>query len=154
MQIWGGHGYIKQNNMEQIVRDARIAPVWEGTTGIQACLPWHAAKPKRCFGRRMSPAACVTRRSSRKGAGSTTPACVQALDLLGRKVMLQKIKPLNKFTSEIYRSALHAVPTLRAATLCPISPRLLIHLNVCSLQARIMCYSCRLGLCSAFASIG
>jgi alkylation response protein AidB-like acyl-CoA dehydrogenase len=37
MQIWGGHGYIKQNNMEQIVRDARIAPVWEGTTGIQAC---------------------------------------------------------------------------------------------------------------------
>jgi len=60
IQIWGGHGYIKQNNMEQIVRDARIAPVWEGTTGIQA------------------------------------------LDLLGRKVMLQKIKPLNKFTSEIY----------------------------------------------------
>jgi len=60
IQIWGGHGYIRQNAMEQIVRDARIATVWEGTTGIQS------------------------------------------LDLLGRKVLLGKIKPLNKFTSELY----------------------------------------------------
>eukprot|EP01012_Entosiphon_sulcatum_P068981 TRINITY_DN994_c0_g1_i1.p1 TRINITY_DN994_c0_g1~~TRINITY_DN994_c0_g1_i1.p1 ORF type:complete len:623 (-),score=110.49 TRINITY_DN994_c0_g1_i1:11-1852(-) len=36
IQIWGGHGYIKDNGMEQIVRDARISTVWEGTTGIQS----------------------------------------------------------------------------------------------------------------------
>lgn len=36
MQIWGGHGYIKENKMEQIFRDVRIAALWEGTTGIQA----------------------------------------------------------------------------------------------------------------------
>lgn len=36
MQVFGGHGYIRQNNMEQIVRDARIGTLYEGTTGIQA----------------------------------------------------------------------------------------------------------------------
>eukprot|EP00124_Ichthyophonus_hoferi_P000840 Ihof_evm10s35 gene=Ihof_evmTU10s35 len=59
VQIWGGHGYIKSNLMEQIVRDVKIATVWEGTTGIQA------------------------------------------LDLLGRKIMLQKFRPLNEFIREI-----------------------------------------------------
>ena len=36
MQIFGGHGYIKEHGMEQIARDARIATLYEGTTGIQA----------------------------------------------------------------------------------------------------------------------
>ncbi|MFC7541122.1 acyl-CoA dehydrogenase C-terminal domain-containing protein [Siccirubricoccus deserti] len=36
MQVWGGHGYIRDNGMEQFVRDARIAQVYEGTNGIQA----------------------------------------------------------------------------------------------------------------------
>lgn len=36
IQIYGGHGYIKSNRVEQILRDVRIACVWEGTTGIQA----------------------------------------------------------------------------------------------------------------------
>lgn len=36
VQVYGGHGYIKENGQEQIVRDARIAALWEGTTGIQA----------------------------------------------------------------------------------------------------------------------
>jgi hypothetical protein len=35
-QVWGGHGYIRDNGMEQIVRDARIAMVYEGANGIQA----------------------------------------------------------------------------------------------------------------------
>jgi len=35
-QIWGGHGYIRENGMEQIVRDARIAMIYEGTNNIQA----------------------------------------------------------------------------------------------------------------------
>ncbi len=34
-QVLGGHGYIRENGMEQIVRDTRIATLYEGTTGIQ-----------------------------------------------------------------------------------------------------------------------
>jgi len=61
MQIFGGHGYIKEWGMEQIVRDTRIATLYEGTTGIQA------------------------------------------LDLLGRKVLLGKMKTLKAFTLEILK---------------------------------------------------
>ncbi len=35
-QIWGGHGYIRENGMEQFVRDARIAMIYEGANGVQA----------------------------------------------------------------------------------------------------------------------
>ncbi len=35
-QIWGGHGYIIDNGMEQFVRDARIAMIYEGANGVQA----------------------------------------------------------------------------------------------------------------------
>lgn len=61
IQVYGGHGYIKSNKQEQVLRDVRIAPVWEGTTGIQA------------------------------------------LDLLARKIMLQKLKPLNDHASGLYK---------------------------------------------------
>ncbi|MGI4881202.1 MAG: acyl-CoA dehydrogenase, partial [Janthinobacterium lividum] len=33
---FGGHGYIAEWGMEQFVRDARIAQIYEGTNGIQA----------------------------------------------------------------------------------------------------------------------
>jgi len=59
LQVFGGHGYIKEWGLEQIVRDARIATLYEGTTGIQG------------------------------------------LDLLGRKILLQRGKPLKSFTREI-----------------------------------------------------
>jgi alkylation response protein AidB-like acyl-CoA dehydrogenase len=36
VQVFGGHGYIVENGMEQIVRDAKICTIWEGTTGVQA----------------------------------------------------------------------------------------------------------------------
>ena len=36
MQVFGGHGYIREWGMEQIVRDTRISTLYEGTTGIQA----------------------------------------------------------------------------------------------------------------------
>jgi hypothetical protein len=36
LQIYGGHGYIAEQGMEQYVRDARITTIYEGTTGIQA----------------------------------------------------------------------------------------------------------------------
>lgn len=35
-QVFGGHGYIKEWGMEQIVRDARIAMIYEGANGVQA----------------------------------------------------------------------------------------------------------------------
>ena len=35
-QVYGGHGYVKEWGMEQFVRDARIAMIYEGTNGIQA----------------------------------------------------------------------------------------------------------------------
>ncbi len=62
MQVFGGHGYIKEWGMEQIARDARIATLYEGTTGIQA------------------------------------------LDLLGRKVLLSsKGKVVREYTAEILK---------------------------------------------------
>jgi hypothetical protein len=36
MQVWGGHGYIRANGMEQLVRDVRIARIQEGANAIQA----------------------------------------------------------------------------------------------------------------------
>lgn len=60
LQVYGGHGYIKSNKQEQVLRDVRIAPCWEGTTGIQA------------------------------------------LDLLGRKIMLQKFRPVNAHIGQLY----------------------------------------------------
>ena len=59
LQVLGGHGYIEELGLEQIVRDARISTLYEGTTGIQG------------------------------------------LDLLGRKVLLQRGKPLKTFAREI-----------------------------------------------------
>jgi alkylation response protein AidB-like acyl-CoA dehydrogenase len=62
MQVFGGHGYVKEHGMEQIVRDTRIATLYEGTTGIQA------------------------------------------LDLLGRKVLLlTKGKAVQEFTAQILK---------------------------------------------------
>ncbi len=36
MQVYGGHGFIKEWGMEQLARDTRICTMYEGTTGIQA----------------------------------------------------------------------------------------------------------------------
>jgi butyryl-CoA dehydrogenase len=55
VQIFGGHGYIREHGMEQYVRDARIAQLYEGTNGIQALdlvgrkLPQHAGRYLRHF---------------------------------------------------------------------------------------------------------
>ena len=35
-QVFGGHGYIREWGVEQYVRDARIAMIYEGTNGVQA----------------------------------------------------------------------------------------------------------------------
>jgi alkylation response protein AidB-like acyl-CoA dehydrogenase len=36
LQTYGGHGFIVDHGMEQFVRDARIAMIYEGTNGVQA----------------------------------------------------------------------------------------------------------------------
>ena len=36
LQVYGGHGYIAENGIEQFSRDARITTLYEGTTQIQA----------------------------------------------------------------------------------------------------------------------
>ncbi|MFT4995045.1 MAG: alkylation response protein AidB-like acyl-CoA dehydrogenase [Paraglaciecola sp.] len=59
VQVFGGHGYIKEWGMEQIVRDARISTLYEGTTGIQA------------------------------------------LDLLGRKILLDRGGSFKEFSKEV-----------------------------------------------------
>ena len=55
MQVYGGHGFIRDHGMEQYVRDARIAMIYEGTNGVQALdlvgrkLPAHAGRFLRSF---------------------------------------------------------------------------------------------------------
>lgn len=55
IQIYGGHGYIRENGMEQYLRDARICQIYEGTNGIQALdlvgrkLPAHMGRYCRHF---------------------------------------------------------------------------------------------------------
>ncbi len=61
MQVFGGHGYIKEWGMEQFVRDCRISMLYEGTTGIQA------------------------------------------LDLLGRKVLMSQGQALRNFTKIVHK---------------------------------------------------
>lgn len=36
VQVLGGHGFIREWGLEQLVRDARIAQIYEGTNGVQA----------------------------------------------------------------------------------------------------------------------
>lgn len=36
LQVFGGHGYIREHGMEQMVRDVRISQIYEGTNSIQA----------------------------------------------------------------------------------------------------------------------
>lgn len=36
IQVWGGMGFVEETGVAQFYRDARIAPIYEGTNGIQA----------------------------------------------------------------------------------------------------------------------
>jgi alkylation response protein AidB-like acyl-CoA dehydrogenase len=55
LQVFGGHGYIRETGVEQHVRDARIAQIYEGANGIQALdlvgrkLPQHTGRLLRRF---------------------------------------------------------------------------------------------------------
>jgi hypothetical protein len=54
LQIYGGHGYIRDNGIEQYMRDARIARIYEGANGIQA-LDLVMRKMPEDYGRRLRP---------------------------------------------------------------------------------------------------
>jgi butyryl-CoA dehydrogenase len=55
MQVFGGHGYIREWGMEQLVRDCRITQIYEGANGIQGLdlvgrkLPMHNGRLLRRF---------------------------------------------------------------------------------------------------------
>jgi alkylation response protein AidB-like acyl-CoA dehydrogenase len=55
LQVCGGYGYTREYGMEQLVRDARITQIYEGTNGIQALdlvgrkLPAHMGRYLRRF---------------------------------------------------------------------------------------------------------
>ena len=86
IQAYGGHGYIKDNKAEQVFRDVRIAALWEGTTQIQvreASTAFHAVTPVYPI------------------AFPLPPPPWQALDLLGRKIMLQKLAPIKTATKRL-----------------------------------------------------
>ena len=36
VQVYGGHGYVREHGVEQLVRDGRITQLYEGANGIQA----------------------------------------------------------------------------------------------------------------------
>ncbi len=62
VQVHGGMGFIEETGAAQHLRDARIAPIYEGTNGIQASPPprigWSSMAPPILRGR--SPAPCLT----------------------------------------------------------------------------------------------
>lgn len=55
VQVYGGHGYIREHGVEQYVRDCRISQLYEGTNGIQALdlvgrkMPAHMGRYLRRF---------------------------------------------------------------------------------------------------------
>jgi alkylation response protein AidB-like acyl-CoA dehydrogenase len=55
LQVYGGHGYIREHGVEQFARDVRITQIYEGTNGIQALdlvgrkLPAHMGRALRPF---------------------------------------------------------------------------------------------------------
>ncbi len=55
VQVYGGHGYIREHGVEQYARDVRITQIYEGTNGVQALdlvgrkLPAHMGRYLRAF---------------------------------------------------------------------------------------------------------
>lgn len=76
-QVFGGHGYIREWGMEQFVRDARIAQIYEGTNGIQA-LDLAGRKTVRCRGELLQEYGREIRETIKQAAGSSTGAGLAA----------------------------------------------------------------------------
>jgi hypothetical protein len=73
-QIYGGHGYIREWGMEQFVRDARIAQIYEGTNGVQALdlvgrkLPKDGGRAIQAFFRLVGEEAAAAKGDEKAGA--------------------------------------------------------------------------------------
>ncbi len=86
LQVYGGHGYIRDHGMEQLVRDARICMIYEGANGIQALdlvgrkMPAHMGR----FLRPVLPAGAGVHRGASGDAEGAAPGqslrCVAAGD--------------------------------------------------------------------------
>jgi alkylation response protein AidB-like acyl-CoA dehydrogenase len=92
LQTLGGHGYIREYGVEQYVRDARIAQIYEGTNAVQALdlvgrkLPMEGGRLIRRF------FSCVKRdldaAASNDALSSYAAAVGDALSLLQKATML------------------------------------------------------------------
>jgi hypothetical protein len=80
LQIYGGHGYIREWGMEQFVRDARIAQIYEGTNGVQADGPH---RPQGARGERPAHAPLPQARAGRRQGGRGRPELAELAKPLG-----------------------------------------------------------------------
>ncbi|MEP9401933.1 acyl-CoA dehydrogenase C-terminal domain-containing protein [Sphingomonas silueang] len=73
VQVYGGHGYIRESGVEQFVRDARITQIYEGTNGVQA-LDLVGRKMGAHMGRYLRPFFHAVSGQIEETAGVTDPA--------------------------------------------------------------------------------
>ncbi|TCL75885.1 acyl-CoA dehydrogenase [Rhizobium sp. BK251] len=90
IQVHGGMGFIEETGAARYLRDARIAPIYEGTNGIQAIdlvtrkLPLSGGAHVRGFIAELRDLAAEVRASNLDGFGETADRLVAALDALER----------------------------------------------------------------------
>ena len=86
IQVHGGMGFIEETGAARLYRDARIAPIYEGTNGIQAIdlvgrkLPQSGGAHVRGFIGELRDIAAAVRGSNRDGFGRTAEKLSAAID--------------------------------------------------------------------------
>lgn len=90
MQVFGGMGYIEETGVAQLMRDARIAAIYEGTNGIQAIdlvqrkLPMQDAEPVRSEITLMREAVEAVRATNAPDFGATAVRLSETVECLAR----------------------------------------------------------------------
>jgi acyl-CoA dehydrogenase len=88
VQVHGGMGYVEETGAASLYRDARIAPIYEGTNGIQAIdlvtrkLPQSGGEHVKGYIAELRADIEAVRASNREGFGKTAEHCAAALDAL------------------------------------------------------------------------
>ena len=88
VQVHGGMGYVEETGAASLYRDARIAPIYEGTNGIQAIdlvtrkLPQSGGDHIKGYIGELRADIDAVRSSNREGLGATADRCAAALDAL------------------------------------------------------------------------